>query len=90
MTPNPTTQWIQYGNDSHLGSDRDLLIGNHTHGGRFMVQGTTDPANPPYMCTGLRNFVELRGGDLIPADGIVLSGAGALVDAASDGIVSKF
>jgi Dyp-type peroxidase family len=56
-------QWIQYGNDSHQGTDRDLLLGKHDHGGRFMIQGDTDPANPPYMCTGLRNFVELRGGE---------------------------
>jgi len=56
-------QWIQYGNDSHQGTDRDLLLGNHEKGGKFMIQGDTDPANPPYMCTGLPNFVELRGGE---------------------------
>jgi Dyp-type peroxidase family len=56
-------QWIQYGNDSHQGTDRDLLLGNHDGSGRFMVQGTSDPHNRPYMCTELPGFVELRGGD---------------------------
>ena len=56
-------QWIEYGNDAHLGNDKDLLIGNHGGKGKFMVQGTTDPSNPPFMCGGLTNFVELRGGD---------------------------
>jgi Dyp-type peroxidase family len=56
-------QWIQYGNDSRLGSDRDLLLGTHDGKGKFMVQGAADPGNQPYMCTGLPSFVELRGGD---------------------------
>ena len=28
-----------------------------------MIQGTADPNNPPFLCGGLPNFVELRGGD---------------------------
>jgi Dyp-type peroxidase family len=56
-------QWIQYGNDAHQGTDKDLLLGNHDGTGRFMIQGTTDASNPPYMCTALPSFVELRGGD---------------------------
>ena len=28
-----------------------------------MIQGTTDPQNPPFVCSRLPNFVELRGGD---------------------------
>jgi Dyp-type peroxidase family len=56
-------QWIQYGNDSHQGNDRDLLVGNHDGTGNFMVQGTTDPKNPPFICGELPSFVELRGGD---------------------------
>lgn len=56
-------QWIEYGNDSHLGNDKDLLVGNHDGTGKFMVQGTKDPKNPPFMCGGLPSFVELRGGD---------------------------
>ena len=45
-------QWIEYGNDSHQGNDKDLLLGNHEGKGRFVVQGTTDPRNPPFICGG--------------------------------------
>jgi len=56
-------QWIEYGNDAHQGNDKDFLLGNHEGKGRFVIQGTTDPQNPPFICGGLPNFVELRGGD---------------------------
>ena len=55
-------QWINYGNDAHLGNEKDLLIGNHTHGEKYVIQGDTSPTNPPLICTRLPNFVELRGG----------------------------
>jgi Dyp-type peroxidase family len=56
-------QWIQYGNDGHLGNDKDPVLGQHGGHGRFMVQGDSNPANPPFMCSHLPDFVELRGGD---------------------------
>jgi Dyp-type peroxidase family len=57
-------QWIEYGNDAHQGNDKDVLLGNHDDAGKFMIQGTgDDPKNPPFLCGGLPNFVELRGGD---------------------------
>jgi Dyp-type peroxidase family len=56
-------QWIEYGNDARQGNDKDMLIGNHGGVGKFMIQGTADPANPSLVCGGLQNFVELRGGD---------------------------
>jgi Dyp-type peroxidase family len=56
-------QWIQYGNDSHLGNDKDVLLGNHGGKGRFVVQGEANLTNPPYVCSRLPDFVELRGGD---------------------------
>jgi Dyp-type peroxidase family len=56
-------QWVNYGNDAHLGNERDLLIGNHHDDDRAMIQGDSDPANPPILLSGLPNFVELRGGD---------------------------
>lgn len=56
-------QWIQYGNDSHQGTDRDMLLGNHNGHDKYMIQGTTEQGNHPYMCTRLPNFVELRGGE---------------------------
>ncbi len=57
-------QWITYGNDAHLGNDKDLLMGNHcTDGEKYVIQGDTTPTNPPFVCTHLPNFVELRGGE---------------------------
>jgi Dyp-type peroxidase family len=56
-------QWVEYGNDAHQGNDKDFLLGNHGGEGKFMIPGTEDPSNPPFMCGGLPNFVELRGGD---------------------------
>src|SRR5947209_12784909 len=56
-------QWIEYGNDARQGNDKDFMIGNHEGKGRFVIQGSTDPENPPFICAGLPNFVELRGGD---------------------------
>lgn len=56
-------QWIQYGNDSHLGNEKDPVMGNNGGHGRFMIQGDATAANPPFLCSHLPNFVELRGGD---------------------------
>jgi Dyp-type peroxidase family len=56
-------QWIEYGNDSRQGNDKDIVLGNHGGSGKVMIQGTTDPNNPPFLCGALPNFVELRGGD---------------------------
>jgi Dyp-type peroxidase family len=56
-------QWIQYGNDARLGNEKDALLGNHADQGRFVVQGDTSATNPPFVCSNLPNFVELRGGD---------------------------
>jgi Dyp-type peroxidase family len=56
-------QWIEYGNDAHLGNDKDILMGNHGGHGKFVVQGDASATNPPLVCSGLPNFVELRGGD---------------------------
>jgi Dyp-type peroxidase family len=57
-------QWIEYGNDARQGNDKDVLLGNHEDAGKFMIQGTADDTkDPPFLCGGLPNFVELRGGD---------------------------
>ncbi len=56
-------QWIQYGNDARLGNQKDILMGNHSGLDRFVVQGDATAANPPFICTNLPNFIELRGGD---------------------------
>ena len=36
-------QWITYGNDAHLGNDKDLLMGNHCTDG----ESTSSRATPP-------------------------------------------
>jgi Dyp-type peroxidase family len=56
-------QWVQYGNDARLGNDKDVLMGNHGGQGRFVVQGDATAANPPFVCSNLPDFIELRGGD---------------------------
>ncbi|MGC2694261.1 MAG: dyp-type peroxidase [Candidatus Angelobacter sp.] len=56
-------QWVEYGNDARLGNDKDMVIGNHGGKGRYTIQGTEDANDPPFICSGLPNFVELRGGD---------------------------
>ena len=56
-------QWIAYGNDAHLGNEKDLLMGSHSEGDKYVVQGDTSRDNPPFFCTSLPNFVELRGGE---------------------------
>lgn len=56
-------QWISYGNDSRLGNEKDLLMAHHESGERFGIQGDGSTSNPPLFCTGLPNFVQLRGGD---------------------------
>jgi Dyp-type peroxidase family len=71
-------QWIEYGNDAHLGNDKDILMGNHGGHGKFVVQGDTTAANPPLICSGLPNFVELRGGDYFFLPSITALGMMAL------------
>jgi deferrochelatase/peroxidase EfeB len=56
-------QWVSYGNDAHLGNEKDLLMGSHSEGEKYVIQGDTSRDNPPFVCTSLPNFVELRGGE---------------------------
>ncbi|HTW22520.1 MAG TPA: hypothetical protein VMD78_02910 [Candidatus Baltobacteraceae bacterium] len=56
-------QWIEYGNDARQGNDRDALLGRHDGKGKFVIPGTDDAGNPPFICGGLPSFVQLRGGD---------------------------
>jgi Dyp-type peroxidase family len=56
-------QWIGYGNDAHLGNEKDVLMANHSDGEKYVIQGDTTASNPPFVCTNLPNFVELRGGE---------------------------
>lgn len=56
-------QWIENGNDARQGRDKDILVGNHGGRGTFMIQGSRDEKNPPFLCRDLPSFVELRGGE---------------------------
>jgi deferrochelatase/peroxidase EfeB len=58
-------QWMQYGLDFNAGSDTCPVIGNHDdeHDGKMVI--ATDPASgdPPFICAGIPQLVEPRGGD---------------------------
>ncbi len=56
-------QWIQYGNDAHLGNDKDHFLGSTEATGDLWCRVMRNPANPPFICSNLPDFVELRGGD---------------------------
>lgn len=46
-----------------LGNEKDLLMGSHSEADKYVVQGDTSRDNPPFFCSSLPNFVELRGGE---------------------------
>jgi Dyp-type peroxidase family len=62
-------QWLNYGNDLQLSSEKDPLLGNHGRDvagqgqGKFIVQGDAAQGRPPLFCGQLPRFVETRGGD---------------------------
>lgn len=57
-------QWINYGNDFKLASDRDPILGNQTaEGGRMVIEGDPETGKPPHFCAAIPRFVETRGGD---------------------------
>ena len=62
-------QWVNYSNDFKLGNDKDPLIGNHQGQltDKHIIQAEEKkllkPAEAPFFCTEMPNFVETRGGD---------------------------
>lgn len=56
-------EWVNYGNDFAQGGEKDAIVGNHDGTGRVMIQGTLDPANPPFMCARMPRFVVTKGGN---------------------------
>lgn len=57
-------QWINYGNDFHLGEDSDPLLGNRSNSpGRFVIPGDPAKGEKTFVCSGMQSFVTLRGGD---------------------------
>lgn len=55
-------QWINYGNDFHLGESSDPVLGNRPTPGRFVIPGTGED-NPPFICSDMQSFITLKGGD---------------------------
>jgi Dyp-type peroxidase family len=56
-------QWIQYGLDFNAGNNTCPLLGDHAHHRRFAIPAAPDAGHPPYVCDGLRTFVQPRGGE---------------------------
>lgn len=58
-------EWVNYGNDFFQGNDKDPISGTHLGHGNMVIPGDpNDPAaRPTWVCSGLRSFVETRGGD---------------------------
>ncbi len=81
-------QWLNYGNDFHLGNEKDPLLGNHALDergkatGRMTVPGADDSEDPPFFCSKLPRFVETRGGEyfFVPS----LTALGMLADGSID------
>ncbi len=57
-------QWVNYGNDFRLASDRDPILGNQSDdGGRLVIEADPAGTTPPFFCNAVPRFVETRGGD---------------------------
>ncbi len=58
-------QWMNYGNDFKLASEKDALIGNHSQqdGGKMVIEGDAKTGKAPFFCSAIPRFVETRGGE---------------------------
>ncbi len=57
-------QWVNYGNDFKLASERDPILGNQPEsGGTMIFEADPNGDTPPHFCTNIPRFVETRGGD---------------------------
>jgi Dyp-type peroxidase family len=56
-------QWMNYGLDSNAGNDTCPLIGNHGTDAKFTIAADPNAGLPPFIATGLRQWVQTRGGD---------------------------
>ena len=56
-------QWIQYGLDFNQGNHTCPLVGNHETHSRYTIPADPKSGKPPYYMSGLKTFVECRGGD---------------------------
>lgn len=60
-------EWINYGNDFRAGSDKEIILGNHSANEKFpskaVLQVEPDSDEAPYILPKIPRFVETRGGD---------------------------
>lgn len=60
-------QWINYGNDFQAGSDKEILLGNHSADEKFpskaVLQVDPDSDQAPYFLSKIPRLVETRGGE---------------------------
>jgi deferrochelatase/peroxidase EfeB len=55
-------QWMNYGLDFNAGNDKCPVVGAHGRGERFVI-AAPDASRPPFIASGLEQFVSTRGGD---------------------------
>jgi deferrochelatase/peroxidase EfeB len=56
-------QWLHYGLDFNQGNHTCPIVGDHARHARFVIPSRPDSGKPPFICDGLRQFVETRGGE---------------------------
>jgi deferrochelatase/peroxidase EfeB len=56
-------QWLNYGLDFGLGNDTCPLVGNHGADARFVIAADPAASVPPFIASGIPQFVSVRGGD---------------------------
>ncbi|MEM6905504.1 MAG: peroxidase, partial [Pseudomonadota bacterium] len=56
-------QWIQYGLDFNSGNNTCPLVGDHAEHNRFTVAADPTSDQKPYVASGMKTFVEPRGGE---------------------------
>lgn len=56
-------QWMNYGLDFNAGNDTCPVVGTHGPGARFVIAGDGKAGKPPFVASGLPQFVSTRGGD---------------------------
>lgn len=56
-------QWMHYGLDFNAGNDSCPIVGHHGPGSRFVIAADPGSGKPPFIASGLEQFVSTRGGD---------------------------
>lgn len=56
-------QWLQYGLDFNQGNNTCPIVGRHDRHGQFLVPADPATGQLPFLMTGLKSYVETRGGE---------------------------